>query len=266
MTMRRLGVALITVFFLSVSSNLIACSIVYFIDEVSYWYETKDYIQINPAKKGEYARLWYGWKDFAQGGVNAAGLFFDAAVTPKQPMPEGFKSPNGRNIGDEILAKCKNVAEAILLITEEKIAVDAGHMMFGDARGNAVVLEWIDGEQHLTQIEGNSLIATNFLLADTSAGNFPCYRYASIETRIKQLNEKKEAVDLNEFGNVIAGAVQMPREDENGKVGGTLYSSFIDLTDMKLVVVPKLNNENAVVLDLKEEFARGKKKKIKLKG
>jgi len=35
---------------------------------------------------------------------------------------------------------------------------------------------------------------------------------------------------------------------------------------MKLVVVPKLNNENAVVLDLKEEFARGKKKKIKLKG
>ena len=83
--------------------DLQACSIIYYVDPSTgkiyvannedYWYDTKAYIQIEPGSGSEYARLWYGWDRFAQGGVNAQGLFFDAAVTPEQEIPEGLTIP-----------------------------------------------------------------------------------------------------------------------------------------------------------------------------
>lgn len=256
------------------SSKSNACSIVYFIDSISgkiyvannedYWYNIKDYIQILPAEKDKHARLWYGWDNFAQGGVNSAGLFFDGAVTPEQEIPAGYKQANGRNLGDEILAYCKTVDEAADYFEKEKIAIKNGHLLFGDGSGNALVLEWVKGKREIVRIKNNVLVATNFLLSDTSSGNYPCYRYKSIHQRIKKLVESKQAIDLKNFGNVIAGAAQTPRFDENGKEGGTLYSSFINITDMKFVLVPKLDNTKVIILDLKDEFANSKKRKIKL--
>ena len=197
--------------------------------------------------------------------MNEHGLFFDAAVTPKQEIPEGFSNPNGRNVGDEILAFCRNVEEAIDYLEKEKIAVSEGHMMLGDSDGKAVVLEWVQGEIRVIHIQENYLIATNFLLSETEPEDIECPRYRSIEGRIKQLNTSNNEVDLRAVGNTISGAVQVPREDENGRVGGTLYSSFMDLTAMELIMVPRLDNTQVLRLDLIEEFARGRKRKIKLK-
>ena len=82
---------------------------IYFVNNEDYWYNVNPYIQINPKSNDEFARLWYGWNDFAEGGINEFGLLFDGAVTPKQKLPEGFHNPNHRNVGDEILARCKTV-------------------------------------------------------------------------------------------------------------------------------------------------------------
>lgn len=100
-----------------------ACSIVYYIDKATgtiyvinnedFWYDTDAYIQVENEGPNELARLWYGWRDFAQGGVNSAGLFFDAAVTPDQKMPRGYELPEG-NVGGRILAKCRTVEEALV--------------------------------------------------------------------------------------------------------------------------------------------------------
>lgn len=260
-------------FLLAFSVNSFTCSIVYYVDSTTgniyiannedYWYSTKSYIQIMPAKKNTNARLWYGWDKFAQGGINSAGLFFDGAVTPEQIIPAGYRNPKGRNIGDEILAYCKNVDEAIAYLETEKIAISKGHILLGDSIGNAVVLEWVNGKKNIIRIESNVLIATNYLLSDTTAGNFPCYRYQSIQKRVSKLKESKETLDLRKFGNVIAGAAQPPRKDKNGKEGGTLYTSVIDITNMVLVLVPKLDNSKAIKLNLKKEFETKRKKKIK---
>jgi len=257
------------------SPELQACSILYYKDPASgkiyvannedYWYDAKAYIRIMPASGKQHARLWYGWDSFAQGGVNEHGLFFDAAVTPVQEIPEGFSNPDGRNVGDEMLACCRTVEEAVQYLENEKIAVSGGHMMLGDGEGHAVVLEWVQGETRVVRMNGPYLIATNFLLSETDPREIECPRYRSIEERMKQLSESQEEVDLRSLGNALGGAVQVPREDESGRVGGTLYSSFIDITEMIFVLVPKLDNTKAVHLDLKEEFARGKRKKIKLK-
>lgn len=270
----KIGLFLLFGIVLAGSLELQACSMIYYVDPSTgkiyvannedYWYDTKAYIQIMPASDKEHARLWYGWDNFSQGGINEHGLFFDAAVTPKQEIPEGFTNPNGRNVGDEILAFCRTVDEALSYLEKEKIGVSEGHMMLGDGEGKAVVLEWVKGEIRVVRMQENYLIATNFLLSETDPENIECPRYRSIEERVKQLGSGGAEVDLRAVGNTVSGAVNVPREDESGRVGGTLYSSFMDITEMKFVLVPRLDNSKVVSLDLQEEFGRGKKRKIKL--
>ena len=251
-----------------------ACSVLYYVDpntgniyvanNEDYWYDVDAYIQIMPGSRNKLARLWYGWDDFAQGGINEAGLFFDAAVTPEQEAPEGGHGPKG-NLGDDILARCRTVDEALMMLEVKKIALDNAHMMIGDSSGHAVVVEWLDGQRKIVPLANNHLIMTNFLLSDPSRGNHPCPRYQSIEKRVNQLEDADQAVDLRSIGNAMAGAIQLPRALEDERVGGTLYSSFINVSEMEFILVYKLNNTKVTRLNLKEEFQGRDRKKIYLK-
>lgn len=250
-----------------------ACSILYYVDKETgkiyavnnedFWLDTEAYIQIEKSSKNKLARLWYGWDDFAQGGINSAGLFFDVAVTPEQKTPEDYGWSKG-NIGDNLLANASTVQEALDWMEKEKFAVDQSHFLIGDATGNAVIVEWINGKQHIIHIEGNSLIATNFLINAPEEGGFPCHRYESIEDKVAALEASGSEIDLKLVGRTMIGAVQPPTEWKKGRMGGTLYTSFFDITDMKMVLVPKLDNSKLMTLDLKEEFQKGKKRRINL--
>ncbi|MBT8296922.1 MAG: linear amide C-N hydrolase [Maribacter sp.] len=251
-----------------------ACSVLYYIDSTTgkiyavnsedYWLDVDAYIQIEPKSKKKFARLWYGWENFAQGGINEKGLFFDAAVTPVQERIKGYGNPKN-NLGNKILANCSTVEEALMFLEKEKIALNKSHMMFGDKTGKAVVVEWVEGERKLHWIEDNKLIMTNYLLTDPEAGNFPCYRHKSIEERITEMEKSEEEINLLMVGNTFGQAVQPPRENEEGRVGGTVYTSFIDITDSKFFLSYKLSNENVIKLDLNIEFNKTKQQKIKLK-
>ena len=250
-----------------------ACSVLYYVDHQSgkifvannedYWYDVEAYIQIFPASGKKLARLWYGWNNFAQGGINEAGLFFDGAVTPEQVVPEGGHGPRG-NLGDHLLARCRTVEDALALLDQKEIALSNAHMMLGDGRGNAVVVEWMDGQQRIIPIRDNHLIMTNFLLSDPARDQHPCPRYQAIEKQVNRLKEVDRPVDLEDVGNALAVAAQSPRESEEGRVGGTLYSSFINITDMEFVLIPKLDNASIIRLDLIETFEANKKKRIHL--
>lgn len=190
--------------------------------------------------------------------------FFDGAVTPEQVLTGGGKGPKG-NLGDDILASCSTVDEALLLLEDREIALDNAHMMLGDSTGNAVVVEWLDGQRKIIPLANNRLVMTNFLLSDTSQGNYPCPRYKAIEMRLDQMEKAGKAVDLKAVGNAIAFAVQVPQTMESSRVGGTLYSSFINISDMEFILVYQLDNTKITRLDLKEVFIEGKKKRIELK-
>ena len=249
-----------------------ACSVIYYVDSATnkiyvannedYWYDTEPYIQVMPRSKHQLARLWYGWDRFAQGGINEAGLFFDGAVTPEQKIPEGYASPRG-NLGDEILAVCKTVEEAIAYLEEHRIALTNAHMIFGDSAGQAVVVEWVNGERRLVPMKSSALTMTNFLLSDTASTSSSCLRYHAMEAALGKLNPESEAT-LKDVGNVVGKAAQLPAQDETGRIGGTLYSTFIDITDMKFVLVYKLDNARVTTLDLKSVFNKRGKKTIKL--
>lgn len=250
-----------------------SCSVLYYVDEKSgkiyvannedYWYDVKPYIRIISQSEDELARLWYGWDNFAQGGINQAGLFFDGAVTPEQEIPGGYGKPKG-NLGDELLAKCRTVEDAIAFLEKRKVALTNAHMMFGDSTGSAAVVEWINGVKKVISIEDNRLIMTNFLLSDSSQQHY-CPRYNAIEDEIRRLSDERKAANIQDISNAIAKAIQTPKKNEDGREGGTLYTTFIDITDMKFALVYKQANTNTVALDLNAEFAKGKGRKIKLK-
>ena len=252
-----------------------ACSVLYYHDARSgkiyvvnnedYWYDIHPYIRIEPRSEKKSARLWYGWDNFAQGGVNEHGLFFDGAVTPHQLLPEGYTNKARGNFGDEILAECKTVEEALNFLEHRKIALTDAHIFFGDNTGNAVVAEWINGERKLVYIRDNYLAATNFLLADTTRGNYPCHRYKAIIDDIKIMRQSNDNIDLKRIGNVIAKAVQVPAKDKENRLWGTLYSTFIDITAMEFKLVYKLDNNKLYELDLKKEFNLSGRRTIKMK-
>ena len=258
---------------LAIVNKLNACSVLYYIDKQTgkiyvvnnedYWYDVEAYIRIFPSTGKHLARLWYGWDHFAQGGVNEAGLFFDGAVTPEQAIPDGYGGPKN-NLGDEILKHCRTVDEALLFLEEKGIALRNAHMMIGDSFGNAVVVEWLDGQRKINGISDNRLIMTNFLLSDTTRGSYPCPRYDSIKKRLSKLENSEEPATLKSVGNVLGGAVQLPGASESGRVGGTLYTTFIDISEMEFVLVYKLNKQKITRLDLAREFTQKRKQKIKL--
>lgn len=258
--------------FLALSSR--ACSILYYVDSLSgkiyavnnedYMYDVKAYIKVIPGDKKQLGRVWYGWRNFAQGGVNESGLFFDAAVTPDKTRVPGY-STVGYNLGDRILATCKTVDEALGFLEHEKIAYPGSHLLFGDKTGNAAVIEWVEGTVKIIPISGHKMMVTNFLLSDTSKGNYPCPRFAAMEKELNRLEQDTVRPALREIGNVIARAVQPAALNNKGKEGGTLYSTFIDITDMKFALIYKYDNSNITKLDLKKEFVSGKKRKIRLK-
>ena len=178
--MQKLTILFFVLFGVLYSQEGIACSVLYYVDAETgkiyvvnnedYWYDVEAYIQINPGTRNKLARLWYGWDNFAQGGVNEAGLFFDGAVTPEQDIPGGGKAPKG-NLGDDILSSCRTVDEALDLLEKREIALNNAHMMIGDGSGQAVVVEWIGGHRKIVPLNGNRLVMTNFLLSDTTLGN-----------------------------------------------------------------------------------------------
>ncbi len=242
----------------------IATGKIYVVNSEDFFLDVDAYIQIEPKSKKNFARLWYGWDQFAQGGINEKGLFFDAAVTPEQEKIKGYANPK-RNLGDKILAQSSSVKEALEVLEKEKIALNKSHMLFGDKTGQAVVVEWVNGERKLHWIVGNKLIMTNFLLSEPKAGGYPCYRYKSISDRINQLETGGEIINLLKIGNTFGQAVQPARKHENNRFGGTVYTSFIDVTENKFFLSYKLSNKNMIKFDLTEEFAKSKRQKINLK-
>jgi choloylglycine hydrolase len=275
--MKRLKILLIFVSLTLLATNSFACSIFYYIDKKTgkiyfvnnedYWYNVKPYIQITPGKRQEYGRIWYGWKGFGQGGVNEKGLVLDGAITPEQKIPTGYKDPPKMNITDDILAKCSTVDEAIQYLEDKKIALRNAHVFFGDKSGKASIVEWVNGIKQIVPINNNRLIATNFNLSDTSLSEMNCWRYPIIQKGLDELDARniKDSIDFKAVGNVIGKAVQLPQIDSTGKVGGTLYTTFIDLTEMKFVLVYKLDNSKIQKLDILNELQTKKRRKIKLK-
>ncbi len=154
-----------------------------------FYFDVTPKVWVTPPSTSNRGRVCVGFGNehsdpFAQGGMNDAGLFFDAAVTPKEKLNRVKNRPKPpRNLGDRMLAECSTVQEAVAWLGKYDLNwLNGGHFLIADATGDAAVVELEGTEMRLFQKKvGNYVAATNFSFKDPALGNYPCPRFQSID-------------------------------------------------------------------------------------
>ena len=122
-------------------------------------------------------------------GMNEVGLVVGMAAVPDRKMPN---DPDKETIDSlmvmrVILDHAASVGEAIEIIDSYNIDWEGGpalHYLIADRSGEAVLVEFTDGERILIPNENNWHIATNHLRAEASAERSGCHRYDLIADRL----------------------------------------------------------------------------------
>jgi len=211
----------------------------------------------------EYGRITFGFgpeksRPFAQGGVNSAGLFFDAAVIPKiGPSPKRKPKPPG-NMGDDMLAECSTVNEALAWLRKYDLhRLEGCHFLLADKSGAATVAEFIGGELKEIPSGKKYIAATNFAFTKPEAGNFPCPRFETIRAALGDATPDPD-VSIDGFRALLAATVVARTPDaEARRDGGTLYSNIYDLSNGTITVYRESRWDASLRIDVAEWLARG---------
>ena len=138
-------------------------------------------------------------------GVNEHGLAIGMAAVPGSDMPY---DPAKEEIGSlgvmrAILDRARTVNEAVLILSDYNIDMEGGpplHYLIADRSGQAVLVEFWEGEMVARSADSAWHVATNFIC--TEAGDEllgRCTRYDAIHTRLLQAAGQltpQQAVDL----------------------------------------------------------------------
>lgn len=226
-----------------------------------YYLDVKTRMWVASGKGDEHGRICFGFKRrvfsrFAQGGMNDAGLFFDAAVTPRGPEPSGKgKKDAPSNMGDRMLAECGSVDEAVAWLEKRDLKLLRGsHLLLADSSGAAAVVELVDGTMEVFWKKERHLEVTNFSLANPAAGNYPCMRFALVNEVLG--GDQIPSVDL--FTKILqATAAPRTKLENEDRYGGTRYSSICDLTNGVIFVFPEGPYGTPVRVDVAEYLSKG---------
>jgi hypothetical protein len=204
-------------------------------------------VWVVPGEGGKYSRLCLGYAGDAtiQGGVNEKGLWFDSFSAEAKPIAAspGQKVFHG-DMHDKILAECATVEEAVALLRRySNPFLSENMLMVGDRTGASAIVE---GNAVLPR-RGPYQILTNFRQSEHPDGSEVCERYRLAEA---MLNANPH-VTIDGMRKILAAVHQ------EGHVT-TVYSYIADLRNGKLYLYHFHNFENVVVLDVKQELAKGR--------
>jgi hypothetical protein len=125
-------------------------------------------------------------EEFPQGGMNDAGLFYDANSIPPSIYKDFDKKRNFPGGINEmiffILKRCKTVKEALAVFKIYRLqGLEVSQLHFADKYGNLGIINsdsmWIT--------KGNYQISTNYNLCHLNKDNIKCWRYPVAERMIK---------------------------------------------------------------------------------
>lgn len=191
--------------------------------------------------KEHYGRVYFGFGNwFPQGGMNVRGLFFDGLALggEQDPQPAG-KPVFAGNLIDEAMRTCADVDEVIALFELWDMGFGNAQLMFGDARGQSVVLE----RGALQRKQGDFQVSTNFRRSRQTPGQARCRRY-------KAASEELDAVE-----DLTVEAVRAALEASQQKI--TLYSNVYDLVAGDVYVWLDHEFDSVVKFNLLEELEHG---------
>jgi hypothetical protein len=159
-----------------------------------------NYYWVDPGSDARYGAIYFGKPNNVQQGFNEKGLAYDANGLPLAPVTDhpgrqvvygGYTSYPIR-----ILQACATVQEVVAWVQAHQWH-EAMHdqMHFADASGDAVVISaGPDGKVAFTRRPSGDgyLVSTNFNLADTSNGSWPCWRYDRARELLQEIDSPVE--------------------------------------------------------------------------
>lgn len=167
-------------------------------------------------------------------GMNEHGLVIGMAAVVDSRLPYDPEKPTigSLEIMRQILDHAKSVSEAIEIIEQYNLDMLGGpwlHYLIADANGDAVLVEFYDGEMRLHPNEGNWKHATNFL--QTTHQNDllgVCPRYDKIE---RQMSSVEGKLDTDQALSLLEQVSQA------GGDSGTQWSVVYDQVHREVLVV-----------------------------
>lgn len=193
-----------------------------------------------PGTEDRYGAVYFGKNDMqTQAGMNEYGLFFDFAAIPFIDMKNQKIDFLGMN---EVLAKCKNIDEALVLFQKHKFGAPASQMLMADATGRSIIVN----AEIIVEKKGDYQITTNFNICDLKDSNYECLRYDKIDRSLSEA----EDISVSQFRGILDDVHQEG-------ILSTQYSNVYDLKDQKVYINWFHNYEETIVIDLKKELAKG---------
>lgn len=149
-------------------------------NEDFYWFYFSTQVKIVPKTDTTLGFLYLNYEnhDFPQGGVNEAGLFYDANMVEASPLKNAdHKSPfpgNGPALMSYILGTCKTVPEVLSLFQKYRVdELTSGQIHLADKTGNMGLITadsaWLT--------PGNFQVSTNYNLSHRDDDYKNCWRY-----------------------------------------------------------------------------------------
>ena len=169
------------------------------------------YYWVDPGGETTYGVVWTGTPDNVQQGVNEMGLAYDANGLPEVILnahPERIPYSGGIT-GDQIhiLRECATVKCAIEWAKNHAWhPVMNGQEHFADASGDAVIIgPGPDGELAFTRKPPGDgfLVSTNFNVANPSHGDYPCWRYETMQGMLAELVDQDGELSVQDATGVL---------------------------------------------------------------
>jgi hypothetical protein len=159
-----------------------------------------NYYWVDPGDEAHYGAIYFGKPDNVQQGFNEKGLAYDANGLPLAPVTDhpGREPVYGGHSSTfiQILQACATVEEVIAWVQAHQWHEFMHYQMhYADASGDAVVISaGPDGKVAFTRKPSGDgyLVSTNFNLADTSNGSWPCWRYDRARELLQEIHSAEE--------------------------------------------------------------------------
>lgn len=211
-------------------------------------------VWIHPPEEGKFGRIYFGFAGLSNtpmGGMNEKGLFFDCYSTPYRKVKLSRNKPRYKeNLYLKIMEKCESVDQALALFDKYNLDFMETHQAFmADRFGEWAIVE---GDVILRG-KGGFTVVTNFRQSNVLPQEATCPRF-KIATRM--IKSKPEA--SVEFVRRVMASAHIEAYPYMGNVIDTLYTNICDLTNGLVYLYCFHDYANEVVIDLKEEFKKGR--------
>jgi len=202
----------------------------------------------NKSEFRKYSSIYFGYSDHhTQGGMNDAGLCFDAFATVPNPvvvLPIDELPWIPRPAFDFIMKNCGTVTEVLSLMSQYDLSFMKNfQMMFADKYGGSVIIEGKDVIWKNDYFQ----VCTNFYHSNPELGGYPCWRY---DKAVEIFNEYPDSISAPLFRDILDATHQ------EGQFP-TLYTNIYDLKNGMVHLYFNHHYDEVVHIDLQKGLELG---------